>query len=429
MNTATGPQDRLDVAARLELPWTELIAIAIASAAVCVLIDLFYFGSSIITADEERFLASAARLIGTGAFRVGNDVAWEMPGTAILFAAITAGFPATPLLAVRVAQAMMVGIQAGLAGALATVLFRDRLAGVIAALMAGFYPYVLFTQGMALSETPFNLLLVAGFLCLYLWRERGARLDGGLVVATLVLTLATYVKASLSILPPLLVAAASLGVRPASGVFRVLMVSTAVYTALMSPWWIRNHVLLNKFVPFSTSSTMNFYMGNSPNNPAAATYEPYLPADWATDRGTNLAAIPGEIERYRAFRDRAIANIREQPSEFWRRAAIKFKILWAIMPNAPAYQAKFYRLVGLLTFGPVLVLTLICLLRFRRSFLLAPFVLFGTYLTAVYVITIASIRYRLPLEPLMIVVASNPIAALGRWLGSRNTLEFQQEAR
>jgi 4-amino-4-deoxy-L-arabinose transferase-like glycosyltransferase len=424
MTLTAGQHGRLGE--RPDIAWGGLFLIAIASFAACALVDLFYFGPTTISGDEDRLMRSAAHLLATGEFRVGIDRAWEMPGTALFFAPLLYLFPASPLTAIRLTQGVLVAVQSVCIGVLATMIFKDRRAGIIAALMAGFYPYLIFTQGLALSETLFNALLVAGFLCLYAWRMRGARIDGLMALTIAMLVLATLTKATLTILPPLLVAAGAVGVHSAGGILRILIVATTIYCVLMSPWWLRNYLLLHTFVPFTTSASQNLYMGNSPNNPNVATYAPYLPVDWSVDQGRDLASIQNELERSRAYRDAAFAYIAQDPLGFVRRAWIKAVTFWNVFPNAPAYQSPVYRIGGLLSFGPVLLFALICLFQHRAQFVrLLPFYLIAGYFTALYLITIASIRYRLPLEPLMIVLAAAPIARITRSLIPARAIQLE----
>src|SRR5438477_3296107 len=119
--------------------------------------------------DQFRFLDSAAELVKTGTFQAQGAAAWEMPGTAIflgLFIRLFDG-PQASLLAIRLAQAILVGVQAIMIGALAWRIFRTRPVSIIAATLAGFYPFFLYYQGLAVSETLFDFLLVAGMLALY----------------------------------------------------------------------------------------------------------------------------------------------------------------------------------------------------------------------------------------------------------------------
>ena len=394
------------------ISWQPLLAIAAASFLVCVAADIFYFGSKTISSDEDRIIASAAHWLATGEFRVGRDVAWEMPGAALFFAPLHF-FPGNPLNAIRFAQAALVGVQALMLGALATLVFNDRFAGIAAALIGGFYPYLVFTQGLALSETLFIFLLVAGFLSLYAWRARGARLGGLLALTVTIFVLATLTKATLTVLTPLLVVAGALGLRPWRQVALIFLAATALYALLLTPWWVRNYRLLGAFVPFTTSASHNLYMGNNPNNPNVGTYAPDLPSNWTMDRGVNIAAIPGELDRYRRYRDAALTHIAAEPFDFFRRAALKFAVFWNLIPNAPQFRGFIYKLFGFLSFAPILLFAAVCAFHHRRNAVrFLPFYLTIGYFTALYVVTIASIRYRLPIEPLLIVLAAEPIARL-----------------
>jgi 4-amino-4-deoxy-L-arabinose transferase-like glycosyltransferase len=312
-------------------------------------------------------------------------------------------------------DAVLVSLQSVLVGLLAARIFHDRLASLLAAAIVAFYPYMVFTQGQALSETPFMFLLVAGLLATYAWRDQGADVNWKMAAAVAILTAATMTKAVFTVLPPVLVTVAAAGKQPFSKTARIFGCSVLVYAALMSPWWVRNYYVLGEFVPFTTSSSRNLYMGNSPNNPDVATYEPYLPADWATFHSVDLDRIPEELERDHALRDSAVTNILEAPGDFFRRALIKLSIFWSIVPNAPAFQKPLYRFVGAATFGPVLIFAIVSAVRQRRQFLLLlPFYITIAYFTAIYTVTIASIRYRLPIEPLLVILGACPLAAIVR---------------
>jgi 4-amino-4-deoxy-L-arabinose transferase-like glycosyltransferase len=258
-------------------------------------------------------------------------------------------------------------------------------------------------------------LLMAGLLATYAWRDEGADVNWKMGGAIAILTAATMTKAVFTVLPPVLIAVAAVGKQPFSKTVRILGCSVLVYAVLMAPWWVRNYYVFGEFVPFTTSSSRNLYMGNSPNNPDVATYGPYLPEDWATVDGVDLDRIPGELERYRALRSHAVANILEAPGDFFRRALIKLSIFWSIAPNAPAFQNPLYRFVGAITFGPILILAIVCAVCQRRQFLLLlPFYLTIGYFTAVYTVTIASIRYRLPIEPLLIILGAGQLTVIVR---------------
>jgi hypothetical protein len=377
----------------------------------CAGVDLLYFPHATVFPDEQRILASAIRLAASGQFWVGSDRAWEMPGAALFFAPVVRLFgPHAAVIPIRLLQAILVVIQCGLIATIARRVFGDRSVALVASWIAALYPFLIFYQGLLLSETLFNTLLLGGIAALYWWRERGLKIDSALVVASLCFALATLTKATLTFLPPLLLAAtawlAGAGLRRT---FATLLAAACLYTAFMSPWWIRNAMLLHSFVPFTTSSALNLYVGNNSHNPNAG-------IDWATDVEPEFFAktnsLQDELARQRVFSRAAVNYIKAKPATFASAAIKKFIRFWNIIPNAAEFRTSFYSIVSAASFGPVLAFALICAICRRQQWrLLAPFYLIISYFTFVHIIAIASIRYRFPVESILIILAADPIAA------------------
>ena len=392
----------------------------------CVALDLFYFPGTTVFPDEQRFLASAIRFVQTGQFWVGPDRAWEMPGTALFFApAVWLFGPQGALIAIRFMQAILVVIQCGLISFSARRLFGKTKVAVIASWLAAVYPFFWFYQGLLFSETLFDTLLLGGMATLLWWRDRGLKIDAALIVASALFAAATLTKATLTILPPLLFSATAwaAGLNFAR-VAKILAVSLCVYAAFMSPWWIRNAVVLNAFVPFTTGSAENLYLGNNPKNPEAG-------VDWSQDVEpdvvTRIKALPDEISRQRAFANAAAAYIKDNPAVFLQSAVKKFIRFWNTVPNAAEFRSKIYVFISAASFGPVLAFAIACAVRWHRQWrMLVPFYLIIGYFTLLHVVTIASLRYRLPIEPLLIIMAAEPLSASIDWI--RNTF-LQRSSR
>ena len=395
-----------DIVETKQARWA-IIAAAIASFAACTLLDLFYFPATTTFPDEARFIESAERLIATGEFSSVGFRAWEMPGTALFYAAILSVFPGEAgIYAIRIVQASLVALQVTLVASIARRLYGER-AAVIAAFIAGLYPFFLFYQGTLLSETLFTALLVASFASLFWWRDRGARIDAALVSTVLLFAAAGMTKPTLTILPPLLLASAAWG-RGIGRIAQIGMVAGLLYCALMAPWWARNYAVLGTFIPFTTSAGENFYLGNSANNPEAG-------IDWTVEKGrepaTSISANRNEVERMRAFTAAAVTHILNDPAGFLVRAGKKFARFWNIIPNATEYRSPLFIAVAFLSFAPILLLAIIGVSA-TPSPSSAPVLLLVLYFTALHMITIASLRYRLPIEPFLIVLASNPLASM-----------------
>ena len=383
----------------------------IACLLACTVVNLIYFPAAPVFPDEQRILASAAKLAAAGTFWVGGDRAWEMPGAALFFAPWIWSLSAPKaIVAIRFSQTILLLIQCRLVAALVRRVFRNDIAAYAATWIAALYPFLLFYQGLALSETLFNTFLLAGIAALYAWQDRGARIDTLLAVACACFAAATMTKASLTVLPPLLLAFAAWATRATwRRVLTVLMTASCIYAALLSPWWIRNATLLGSFVPFTTSSAQNLYLGNNPNNREGG-------IDWAHDVEPNVAAallaIPDEVERQRAFSERAVAYIKANPGAFLQATARKFARFWNVIPNAVEFGG-LYAWISALSFGPVLLLAIAGTAWHWRAWRrLSPLLAVIGYFTLLHVVTIASLRYRLPVEPLLIVLAAGAIAAI-----------------
>ena len=195
--------------------WRFCVAVGSVSLCLCIFLDLFYFPADTIFPDERRFLASATHLANTWSFTVRGDRAWEMPGTAAVFATFAWLFSSAhaAIVPIRLAQAMLLLFQAVLIGQIAQRIFEDRATGLVAFTITAFYPFFLYYQGLLLSETLFNTFLIAAFASLYWWRDRRLRMDAALILTCVCFALATYIKATMTLFPPFLVAVATLGAR------------------------------------------------------------------------------------------------------------------------------------------------------------------------------------------------------------------------
>jgi hypothetical protein len=190
--------------------------------------------------------------------------------------------------------------------------------------------------------------------------------------------------------------------------FRILVVSTLVYCTLLAPWWVRNYAVFGEFVPFTTGAGLNLYLGNNPANREGG-------IDWAHDtdpqRVAAINAIASETERGRAFTAEAVKYILQEPGVFVERMGQKFLRYWNPAPNASAFRSIFFILISAGSFGPILLLALVSAVRNRHRFgALSPIYLLIGYFTLVHIVVIASLRYRLPLEPFLILLASEPMA-------------------
>jgi hypothetical protein len=152
----------------------------------------------------------------------------------------------------------------------------------------------------------------------------------------------------------------------------------------------------------STNSGITRYDGFNPN------------ATGASDQSflVNMPRLSemDELQRSRYLNDLADEYIRDHPLECLKLAALKIARLWSPVPLSSQFSRPLYWVVGLVYTLPFLLTALIgifipCLSRRSKAFLLTPIV----YFTVIHAASVSSLRYRLPLEPLMGVLAASAL--------------------
>ncbi len=363
------------------------------------IVDFGYLPGHPILPDEFRFLDAAAHLRATGEFVTQAARAREMPLPAAVFAVLGPN-----LHLIRLVQSFAIPLQAWLVSDIGQRVFAPRV-GLLAGCLAALYPFFLFYQGLALSETLFTVLLLGFVAALYRIDGAPRRVPGAIGLGAL----ATYAKASLTILPPLLLVPF---VKP-----RFVLLGFAIYFACLTPWWVRNYAVLHAFIPFTTTASMNLYIGNNPRTVAGR-------GDWTTDANSDevarLEGIPDEVARSKAFTAAAEGFILDHPGRFLALCLVKLEAFWNVLPNADKYRGGLAMWVSALSSGPILVFGVVgawtTRLAWRR--LLPIYVLIG-YFTVLHAVTIASLRYRLPIEPYLILVACAGAVSCYDWIRTR----------
>lgn len=310
--------------------------------------------------------------------------------------------------------------------------FEDTRVGLVAAALTALWPNLVFHTALALTETLFNLLVVAALLVLVgrRWDERPSA--GRLAAFGLVL------GASIMVRPvSVLVIAALVWVwaRPAGWGWRWAITRGALVTAaslaVVLPWTVRNLRAMDAPVLISTNFGDNFCIGRYEGAKGGFSLTP----DCFAGDFNDLERPEFEIERNRETARRGIEYMLDHPLEevplVWWRAVRTFENDHDGVRAAESYGADRFMSDGARTtwrwtadlwFFALAALTLVgfALVRPRldprRSLLLwsmvalvlPPLVFFGDP------------RFKMPLVPFMAVVAALAITTV---LGSRRAEE------
>lgn len=371
-------------------------------------VNYLYFPLHTVFPDEERFVQRAIDFSQTGVFGNGGlPTAWEMPFTSIFYAIFYyfLGSEQVFLVVMRFIQSLLLLLQGYLLYKISIKIFNDKLSAFLTSFVLLFYPYFIYYQGLMLSETLFDTFLIATFYFIYSWHENGFKIDKDFVLSNLFLVLSIYVKGTLSLLAPLLLAGFYFFNKfKITNTLKILLYSFVLYGLFLSPWWIRNYTVFDTFVPFTTTSSYNLYLGNNPKNQDGG-------CDWSKDVDKEvvqkIAEIKSELARNKAYKKEAIDFIKANPKRFFELAILKLKRFYSIVPNADGFNSGYYKWISIFSYGVVFVLFLISIVYYMKIFqkLSAIYILF-LYFTLLHMVVIASLRYRLPLEPFMILLAT-----------------------
>jgi 4-amino-4-deoxy-L-arabinose transferase-like glycosyltransferase len=188
------------------------------------------------------------------------------------------------------------------------------------------------------------------------------------------------------------------------------MILLAAITLLaISPWTIRNFIVFDRFIPFSTNFGTIFLLGNSstttPNDsPAALVGIKEINLE-AKNQGLN------EFEKNKFFLQSAINEIKNKPGHYLVLYIQKF-INYFNFRNELATKSEsspFRDVVMLLTYG-FLILVLVFRIFLSRKYPISRFELFLIYFyicsAFVSALFFPRIRYRLPFDFFLIIISS-----------------------
>jgi 4-amino-4-deoxy-L-arabinose transferase-like glycosyltransferase len=255
---------------------------------------------------------------------------------------------------------------------------------LLAATLVAVDPLLVYFSSLILSETLFTAMLAWGLVLLL--RGRRAAWAGAAVLA-----LAVLVRPSAILLPAVLGLAAN---RKIAGAALAM-----TFLALL-PWAARNHQRLGAWIWTTTNSGITLYDGFNPAATGAS--------DQSFVRQMPQLAHMSEVDRSEYLKSLADDFIRAHPAACVKLAILKAGRMWSPLPLSPQFSRPLFIAIALAHGLPLLALALVALLMPRlpwpaTALLLAP----AIYFTVIHAASVASLRYRIPVEPLAAVLAAS----------------------
>lgn len=171
---------------------------------------------------------------------------------------------------------------------------------------------------------------------------------------------------------------------------------------ILAPWSVRNTYVQGTFVLTSTQGGTEFYKSNNPDATGILAID-HTHFDQTLTQRYPKEQYPNEAVRSEMFRADAIKFIIENPRRFAELCIIRFIQFWKLYsPRVPLVNS----LVVIASFGVALPFFLIQV--FRRGWRRGPEMLLLLIIlchTAAHVVFTSTVRYRIPIEPLVIILA------------------------
>ena len=372
-----------------------LIAILVTAFALRVLAAAIVPDQSVLLGD-----AVAYREVGKSLWATGQmNALYFMP----LYPALVAVFgPGWPQLLIDIALSTVL---VWLIYELTDAIFASKRAAILAGAVAAVYPYFIFYSIVGLTETLFMVLLLAAYLCWY---------RNAYIAASVFSVLGILTRPVLDPLAPLLLLYFAIAIRGLSikAAAKYLAIYAGIYCLLMAPWWLHNYKAYQTFVRLNLGSGVALLSGNSPSNQTGG-IDNNLEATMAP-----FGEIADPVARDKAMQRAALNYIKEDPGRFLIQAAKRFQRFWSPWPQTEEYSRPLYKLISFCSFIPVLLLALVFVVLYGRTYFLriAPLLLFIVYLNSLHLVFPASLRYRLPVEPFLIILAAaGAVHLVDRW--------------
>jgi 4-amino-4-deoxy-L-arabinose transferase-like glycosyltransferase len=284
----------------------------------------------------------------------------------------------------------------------------DKQVGLIAAGWCAITPIYAGFSVVLLSETLFALLMLINLWLGTLLYQKIKDGQSGLFlsIATGVLIgLGTLVRPSW-ILATLILAVFMILIseKKMKGFITASLIIAGLIVTLL-PWTIRNHQVSGHWVVTSLWSGPSLYDGLNPNATGTSDMK-FFEEDQILDRMT-------EFEMNQHYQSKAIQFAKENPSRAMELSIIKLGRFWNLWPNADQFQNPFLKVAVVAFFAPLIIFSLIGLLKYRKQGVILLMTVGPiAYFSLIHLLFIGSLRYRLPAEFPLSVLASAGLIAL-----------------
>ncbi len=202
---------------------------------------------------------------------------------------------------------------------------------------------------------------------------------------------------------------------------QTLLAASIVLLLIIAPWTIRNYRAFHRFVLLNTNAGFAFYWSNHPIH--GTNYPAYLP-DWAA----YIDLIPPELlplneaELDQALLKRGFDFIRDDPGRYLMLSISRVDDYFRFWPSAESGPiSNVSRVLSFGLFWPLMAYGLISQVRRSVSSGALSLYLFIITYTGIHLLSWTLIRYRLPIDAVLIIFASTALVEIRMKIIQRRT--------
>ena len=201
--------------------------------------------------------------------------------------------------------------------------------------------------------------------------------------------------------------------------FRFSGVTLLVFAMGLAPWTIRNYRVFGKLIVLRSNFGLELWLGNNPSVPD--TWSPWLHPDNSPEEAEKYKHM-GEIAFMAEKQHEAFTFMRTHPADTLQFTFRRFVNNWLSITDSPAdvWSASplYLKAYMVMNFLLSLLALLGALFAHRlKSDEAWPYLMVLLVFPLIFYLTHTSLRYRFPMDPIMIILAAYGVAhPLSQWL-------------
>ena len=350
--------------------------------------------------DDVKYIRSAWTLLEKGIFTyhdVNTPTVYIMPGHTFVLAAFSALFGKHGgITAFRLFQVILQALALVLVFLIGRTAFNSRV-GLAAAFLNALYLPEMFASGLLLTEIEFKFFFILFVYITFFAIRRKKKIyyiSGGIIWG-----IACLFRPTIVLYPAVVFFAWLIYKYKLREFIKYTLITSAVFAVVLSPWWVRNFVVFDRFIPLTLSSGNPFLQGTYMNYDQTIDYTEYTPDNDAIK--TNEIEMKTGIYRFKTY-------IKKYPLKYIYWYTIgktwhlwKHPFYWKTILGIPLEPVKYYHnFILLMCFlGAIQAIAK----RNKEALLIILVIL---YYNLIHLPFFTFSRYSYPVMPFIIVLAA-----------------------